>query len=80
MGRSTRYPVGVELAGTARGQTVVDVRERTGESELHGTAHRATVIDVVTELDAGATTALFLRTITPPSTEVRTPLVEVRTT
>jgi pyrimidine-specific ribonucleoside hydrolase len=62
-GVATRYPVGVELAGSSRGQTVVDVRGRVGEGELHGAAHRSTEIEVVTSVDAEAMTALYLRTV-----------------
>lgn len=56
-------PVSIELTGTARGQTLVDRRGRTGESELHGQLSGARLIDVVTEVAADRLVAAFLDAI-----------------
>lgn len=58
-----RYPTMVQLAGVGRGQTVVDRRGRPGEAEEHGQHESATVIDVVTDLDAEAIAAAFTTTV-----------------
>jgi pyrimidine-specific ribonucleoside hydrolase len=56
-------PVRVELAGYARGQTVVDRRARGGEDLVHGTAGGFTSMDVALEVDAARMADVFLRAI-----------------
>ena len=57
------YPVRVELSGHSRGQTLVDRRGRPGESEHHGDAGAAPVIEVALGLDHQLMTDTFLSTI-----------------
>ncbi|MDO9398859.1 MAG: nucleoside hydrolase [Herbiconiux sp.] len=61
-----RHPVRVELAGSARGQTIVDRRRRIGEDTVHGDgpgATRPVPIDVALDVDAPRYARLFLDTI-----------------
>ncbi len=61
--RTERWPVRVELAGGARGQTVVDRRTRAGEDLVHGLAGTWPQVDVTLEVDAPAMVETFVRTL-----------------
>ncbi len=56
-------PVRVELAGYARGQTIVDRRRHGGEDRLHGTVDGWTATDVALDVDAPRLAAVFLDAI-----------------
>lgn len=61
-----RLPVRVELAGYARGATIVDRRARGGEDSVHGSETGATgwnTMDVALEVDADRLAGVFLRAI-----------------
>ncbi|HWM35103.1 MAG TPA: nucleoside hydrolase [Pseudolysinimonas sp.] len=60
-------PVRVELTGYARGQTIVDRRERGGEDLVHGTAGGATRVDVALDVDPARLASVFLAAIGAPS-------------
>jgi pyrimidine-specific ribonucleoside hydrolase len=62
-GTVERLPTTVQLAGTGRGQTIVDRRARSGESEQHAGPGQAPPTDVVTEIDADAVAADFTTAI-----------------
>jgi pyrimidine-specific ribonucleoside hydrolase len=59
---TTRFlPVGVELSGHfARGQTVTDLRYRSGEQEHHGFGHRFGAVDVGVGINDGGVAQGFL--------------------
>jgi pyrimidine-specific ribonucleoside hydrolase len=58
------HPVRVELAGFARGQTMVDRRRRVGEDAVHGSRPDAVPrVDVALDVDAPRYARLFLDTI-----------------
>ncbi|MCS5717371.1 nucleoside hydrolase [Herbiconiux sp. CPCC 205763] len=71
--RIERRPVRVELAGFARGQTIVDRRQRVGEDAIHagaaagsgsaGTLPGTTLVDVALDVDRSRYARLFLDTI-----------------
>ncbi len=68
--RVERHPVRVELAGFARGQTIVDRRQRTGEDAVHAAAHpragalpQPVEVDVTLDVDRERYARLFLDTI-----------------
>ena len=69
--RIERRPVRVELAGFARGQTIVDRRQRVGEDAIHapaaspgaGALPRPTLVDVALDVDRARYARLFLDTI-----------------
>jgi pyrimidine-specific ribonucleoside hydrolase len=72
--RIERRPVRVELSGFARGQTIVDRRQRVGEDAIHtgaavtgsgsaGTLPGATLVDVALDVDRARYARLFLDTI-----------------
>lgn len=63
LGQFSRLPVGVELSGASRGQTIIDRRSVPGEAELHDAQHRLTLVDVVTEIDAARAVELFVETV-----------------
>ncbi|MGY3202948.1 nucleoside hydrolase [Streptomyces sp. TE5632] len=59
-----RLPVEVSLGpGPARGQTVVDRRLRTGESELHGGTREQCLVDVGLDVDVQRYVRLYLATV-----------------
>jgi pyrimidine-specific ribonucleoside hydrolase len=58
--RIERLPVSVELAGTARGQTLVDRRTRQGEDALHGGLAAWPLVDVALEVDERRLAGVFL--------------------
>ncbi|MBV2356009.1 nucleoside hydrolase [Streptomyces sp. J2-1] len=64
-GLTTRLlPVEVTLApGPSRGQTVVDLRPRPGEAEIHGGTRRRTLVDVALDVDVRRYVDLYLRTV-----------------
>ncbi|MFG3656616.1 nucleoside hydrolase [Streptomyces sp. NPDC047706] len=64
-GLTTRaLPVEVSLApGPARGQTVVDLRPRPGEAEIHGEAGEQPLIDVALDVDEERYVKLWLATV-----------------
>ncbi|GAA3300195.1 nucleoside hydrolase [Streptomyces cinereospinus] len=64
-GLTTRaLPVEVSLApGPARGQTVVDLRPRPGESEIHGEAREQPLVDVALDVDEERYVKLWLTTV-----------------
>jgi pyrimidine-specific ribonucleoside hydrolase len=69
--RIERHPVRVELAGFARGQTIVDRRQRVGEDAIHaaqggpgaGALPRPVLVDVALDVDRFRYARLFLDTI-----------------
>lgn len=61
--RIEALPVRVELAGYARGQTVVDRRAILGEDLVHGLASEWATVDVALEVDAARVAQLFLDTV-----------------
>jgi pyrimidine-specific ribonucleoside hydrolase len=69
--RIERRPVRVELAGFARGQTIVDRRQRVGEDAVHaatdgpgaGALPRPALVDVALDVDQARYARLFLDTI-----------------
>jgi pyrimidine-specific ribonucleoside hydrolase len=61
--QTERRPVRVELAGHARGQTIVDRREVPGEDVLHGTATEWETVEVALRVDSERMLALFLGTV-----------------
>lgn len=61
--RVEHLPVRVELAGSARGATIVDRRARGGEDSVHGGAGGFTRMDVALEVDADRMADVFLRAI-----------------
>ncbi|MCC6618205.1 MAG: nucleoside hydrolase [Chloroflexi bacterium] len=61
--RTEVRPVRVELAGYARGQTVVDRRRFVGEDDLHGQAADWADVEVALEVDAARMARLFLDTV-----------------
>ncbi|SDY74003.1 nucleoside hydrolase [Herbiconiux ginsengi] len=70
--RIERHPVRVELAGFARGQTIVDRRRRAGEDAIHAPGERAgsagalpgpALVDVALDVDRARYARLFLDTI-----------------
>ncbi|WP_332603175.1 nucleoside hydrolase [Arthrobacter sp. S2(2024)] len=58
-----KFPVSVELAGGCRGKTIVDQRSHEGESELHGTTVRNSLINVAMSIDRDAMQRLFMSTV-----------------
>ncbi|WP_368497943.1 nucleoside hydrolase [Herbiconiux sp. A18JL235] len=58
-----RHPVRVELAGFARGQTIVDRRRRSGEDAVHGIHSSVPAIDIALDVDVDRFARLFLDTI-----------------
>jgi pyrimidine-specific ribonucleoside hydrolase len=58
-----RLPVRVELAGYARGATIVDRRARGGEDLVHGTSAGWTTMDVALTVDADRLANVFLEAI-----------------
>ncbi|MET7286648.1 nucleoside hydrolase [Streptomyces sp. NPDC005573] len=64
-GLTTRLlPVEVCLApGPARGQTVVDLRPRHGEAEIHGEGRDTALVDVGLDVDVDRYVGLYLRTV-----------------
>ncbi|MEU3414953.1 nucleoside hydrolase [Streptomyces sp. NPDC006658] len=67
-GLATRLlPVEVSLApGPARGQTVVDLRPRPGESEIHGDGRERALVDVALDVDVDRYVRLYLETVERP--------------
>ncbi len=62
-----RLPVEVSLApGPARGQTIVDRRPRSGESEFHGGAREQSLVDVALGVDVERYVQLWLTTVEKP--------------
>ncbi|MEF2977442.1 nucleoside hydrolase [Subtercola sp. YIM 133946] len=61
--RTALLPVYVELAGSTRGQTVVDRRVFPGEDSMHGLRGTAGLTEVALEVDADRYVDLFLGTI-----------------
>jgi pyrimidine-specific ribonucleoside hydrolase len=68
--RIERRPVRIELAGFARGQTIVDRRQRVGEDAIHegvrpgaGALPRPALVDVALDVDRARYARLFLDTI-----------------
>ncbi|MET4619360.1 pyrimidine-specific ribonucleoside hydrolase [Arthrobacter sp. 2762] len=57
------YPVSVVLSGSSRGQTMVDRRTKSGESELHGQSPEARMINVATAIDPALMRETFLSAI-----------------
>jgi pyrimidine-specific ribonucleoside hydrolase len=57
------HPVRVELAGFARGQTMVDRRHRAGEDAVHGLHETTALVDVALDIDAARYARLFLDTV-----------------
>ncbi|MEJ3404506.1 nucleoside hydrolase [Rathayibacter sp. YIM 133350] len=68
--RTEHRPVSVELAGYARGQTLVDRRDLPGEDALHGGAAQWPSVEVALEVDAPRMARLFLDTVTGAVTGV----------
>ncbi|MBV7698240.1 nucleoside hydrolase [Streptomyces sp. TRM70350] len=64
-GLTTReLPVEVSLApGPTRGQTIVDLRLRPGESEIHGEAREQPLVDVAWDIDEERYVKLWLATV-----------------
>ncbi|MFD7434876.1 nucleoside hydrolase [Streptomyces sp. NPDC059861] len=64
-GLTTRaLPVEVSLAqGPTRGQTVVDLRPRPGEAEIHGESREQQLIDVALDIDEERYVKLWLATV-----------------
>ncbi|GEC07631.1 nucleoside hydrolase [Streptomyces spinoverrucosus] len=64
-GLTTRaLPVEVSLApGPTRGQTIVDLRPRPGESEIHGEAREQPLVDVALDVDEERYVKLWLATV-----------------
>lgn len=62
-----RLPVRVELAGYARGQTLVDLRRVPGEDMLHGVAVEWETVEVALEVDAPRLAGVFLETLGLPT-------------
>ncbi|KUO21283.1 nucleoside hydrolase [Streptomyces dysideae] len=57
-------PVEVSLApGPTRGQTIVDLRPRPGESEIHGGGREQALVDVALEVDVERFVKLYLATV-----------------
>ncbi|GAA1941347.1 nucleoside hydrolase [Agromyces allii] len=56
-------PVHVELAGYARGQTLVDLRTRPGEDLVHGLSVEWTPVEVALTVDAPRLVRVFLESI-----------------
>lgn len=63
LGEVSRFPVGVELTGLSRGQTLVDRRLGPGEAELHGAQRVLEPVDVVTGIDAVRASELFVAVV-----------------
>ncbi len=61
--RIETHPVRVELAGFARGQTIVDRRRRSGEDAVHGIHAAVPAIDIALDVDVDRFARLFLDTI-----------------
>ncbi|KOV63617.1 nucleoside hydrolase [Streptomyces sp. MMG1121] len=62
-----RLPVEVSLApGPSRGQTIVDLRPRHGESEIHEGSREQALVDVALAVDAERYVKLYLETVARP--------------
>jgi len=61
--RTELRPVRIGLAGYGRGQTLVDLRQWSGEDIVHGLAEEWETVEVALDVDAPRYAALFLQTL-----------------